>query len=66
MVLWKDEQYWETFNQTQEKKKEWAHTNKQNQKRNRNYNQNHRNTKDHKKLPWTTIHQQTRQPRGKE
>ena len=62
MVLGKDKQNWQAFNQTHlEKKAEGP--NKYNQKwKRRNYNWYHRNTKEGKKWLWTTICQEIWKP----
>ena len=62
MVLWKDKQDWQTFNQTHQEKKR-KDPKKQNQKwKRRDYNWYHRNTKDFKKLLWRIVCQQIWKP----
>ena len=57
LVLWEDKQNWQTFGQTHQEKEREEST-QQNYKWNRSsYNRQYRNTKDYKRLLWTTIWQ---------
>ena len=63
MVLWKDKQNWWVLNYThQEKKKKRIQINK-NQRWKKSIKIDNRNTKNHKGLLWTMIHQEIEQSR---